>query len=323
MRIIVLDAQTLNPGDLSWDDLRSLGSCEIHDRTATPEAVIQRALNAEIVLTNKVSLNRRVIEQLSELKYIGVTATGYNMVDVEAAGRRRIPVANVPTYGTQSVAQMALAHLLNLTQHVGHHARAVARGRWSAAADFCFWDYPLVELEGMTMGIVGFGRIGRATGRIARALGMKLLIYDVVEPPEVPDGAEVVDLTRLFSQSDVVSLHCPLTVQTDKLVNAERLARMKHSALLINTSRGALIDEQALADALNAGRLAGAGLDVLDVEPASAENPLMRAKNCFITPHIAWATKAARARLLAVSVDNVRAFLEGAPQNVVNPSVLQ
>ena len=323
MRIIVLDARTLNPGDLSWDDLKALGSCEIHDRTPTPEAVVQRAVNAEIVLTNKVTLDCRVIEQLSKLQYVGATATGYDMVDVEAAGRRRIPVTNVPTYGTQSVAQMVFAHLLNFTQHVSHHARAVARGRWSASEDFCFWDYPLVELDGMTMGIVGFGRIGRATARIARALGMNLLIHDVVEPSDLPDGAEVVDLTRLFSQSDVVSLHCPLTPQTDKLINAERLAMMKHSALLINTSRGSLVDEQALADALNAGRIAGAGLDVLDVEPATSENPLMRAKNCLITPHIAWATKSARARLIATSVDNVRAFLNGTPQNVVNPSVLQ
>jgi len=317
MRIVVLDGYTLNPGDLSWSELEALGSCEIHDRTA-PSQLVDRARDAQIVLTNKVSLGREQIDQFAELQYIGVLATGYNIVDTEAARQRGIPVTNVPTYGTDSVAQMVFAHLLNLTQRVDHHGRSVAEGRWSASEDFCFWDYPLVELAGLTMGIVGFGRIGRATARLATAFGMRVVAHDVVAPLNVPEGVEIVELDELFRSSDAISLHCPLTPDTHQLVDRDRLALMKNTAFLINTSRGPLIDQPALAEALNAGRLAGAGLDVLTVEPAEPNNPLLAAKNCIITPHFAWATKAARSRLLGTVVGNVKAFLEASTENVVN-----
>jgi glycerate dehydrogenase len=327
MHVVVLDGYTLNPGDLSWDELKKLGTCEIYDRTP-PEEVHRRAEGAQIVLTNKTVLSRVDIEQLPELRYIGVLATGYNIVDVGAARERGVPVTNVPTYGTQSVAQMVFAHLLNLAQRVGYHGQTVADGRWSACEDFCYWDYPLVELAGLTMGIVGFGRIGRATARLASAFGMKVLVYDPVlpsavaeevEPEEIePEEIEIVELDAIFRLSDVISLHCPLTPETQQLVDRDRLALMKPSAFLINTSRGPLVDEQALVEALDSGGIAGAGLDVLAVEPPRADNPLLRAKNCFVTPHIAWATRSARERLLRTVVANVRAFIEGRPQNVVN-----
>ena len=317
MKIVVLDGYTLNPGDLSWGELQALGDCTIYDRSA-PEQVIPRAGEAEIVLTNKTILSAEFIKHLVKLKFISVLATGYNIVDVEAARRKRIPVSNVPTYGTESVAQMVFAHLLNLALHVGRHARTVREGRWTNSVDFCYWDTPLVELQGLTMGIVGFGRIGRATARLARAFGMNVIVYDITMPSEMPEGCRLVALEAIFQESDVVSLHCPLTPQTEDLINAERLALMRPTAYLINTSRGPLIDEQALADALNNDRIAGAGVDVLTTEPAAKDNPLLTAKNCHITPHIAWATRAARERLLRVSVDNVAAFLAGRPQNVVN-----
>lgn len=316
-RIVVLDGFTLNPGDLSWERLQELGECSIYDRSA-PEDVMTRADNAEIVLVNKVELSADMIEGLGKLKYVGVTATGYNIVDVEAARRRRIPVTNVPTYGTDSVAQMVFAHLLNLAQNVAHHAQTVSEGRWCASDDFCYWDTPLVELAGLTLGIIGFGRIGRKTAQLARAFGMNVIACDVAPPKEIPDGCRMVGLEEVFRSSDVVSLHCPLTPRTERIVNKQNLALMKTSAFLINTSRGQLVDEQALADALNNGRIAGAGLDVLAVEPPEGSNPLLRARNCYVTPHIAWATRAARKRLLDVAVDNVAAFLTGKPQNVVN-----
>jgi glycerate dehydrogenase len=278
---------------------------------------VNRAADGEIVLTNKTLLSEEIIGRLPRLRYIVVLATGYNVVDIDAARRRNVPVSNVPEYGTPSVAQMVFAHLLNLTLRVADHGRSVAAGRWSRSDDFCYWEYPLVELAGLTLGVVGFGRIGRATAEIARALGMKVLAYDVVHSPS--PGIRFVGLEELFRQSDVVSLHCPLTPETRGLVNAERLGLMKPTAYLINTSRGPVVDEQALADALNAGRIAGAGLDVLVSEPPSADNPLLGAKNCCITPHIAWASRAARQRLLDTAVANVRAFLAGKPQNVVNP----
>ncbi len=317
VRIVVLDGYTLNPGDLSWEDLKALGTCEIHDRTPAKQ-VVARAAGAAIVLTNKAVLSREAIGRLSELKYIGVLATGYNIVDVEAAAERGIPVTNVPTYGTASVAQMVFAHLLNLAQHVQHHAQTVRDGRWTTSGDFCYWDYPLIELAGMTLGIVGLGRIGRATAELGRAFGMKVLAYDVMPQQDIPDGVEMAKMDDLFQASDIVSLHCPLTPQTEKLVNAERLALMKPAALLVNTSRGPLVDETALAEALDSGKIAGAGLDVLAVEPPMPGNPLLTAKNCHVTPHIAWATRSARARLLNTVVDNVKAFLAGKPQNVVN-----
>jgi glycerate dehydrogenase len=317
MKIVVLDGFTLNPGDLSWDGLKALGACEIHDRTP-PAQVVPRAKDAQAVLTNKTVVDHENLARLPALKYIGVLATGYNIVDVKAAREKGIPVTNVPTYGTPSVAQMAFAHLLEFTQHVGHHTQTVRDGRWAKSVDFCYWDFPLVELQGLTMGIVGFGRIGRETGAVARAFGMKLLAHDCHPAPGAEGEAEFVTLDDLFRRSDVISLHCPLTPENKGFVNAARLALMKRSAFLINTSRGPLVDEKALAEALNSGRIAGAGLDVLAVEPPLAENPLLRAKNCSITPHIAWATRAARERLMKTAVDNVRAFLAGAPQNVVN-----
>ena len=317
MRIVVLDGYTLNPGDLSWDGLHALGPCTIYDRTP-PDHVVARAGDAEIVLTNKTELAGGIIEQLPRLRYVGVLATGYNVVDVAATRRRGIPVTNVPTYGTRSVAQMAIAHVLNLAVRVGDHARSVAEGGWSRNPDFCYWNAPLMELAGLTMGVIGLGQIGRTTSDLAAALGMKVLGYDPQPQVPLPETVELVDLDRLFSTSDVVSLHCPLTPQTHHMVNARRLSQMKPAALLINTSRGPLVDEAALAEALDAGRIAGAGLDVLSTEPPSPDNPLLRAKNCYVTPHIAWATKAARQRLLDVAVDNVRAFLEGDPRNVVN-----
>jgi glycerate dehydrogenase len=318
MHIVVLDGYRLNPGDLSWYELGQLGTCEVFDRSR-PDEVVPRARAAQIVLTNKVVLSREKIGQLPELRYVGVLATGYNMVDVDAARQRGIPVTNVPTYGTQSVAQMVFAHLLNLTQHVGHHAGTVAGGRWTTCPDFCYWDYPLVELAGLSMGIVGLGRIGRATAQLALAFGMKVLACDPAPQPDIPAAVELVELDAIFRRSDVVSLHCPLTPETQQFVDRRRLALMKPSAFLINTSRGPLVDQQALAEALNSGRIAGAGLDVLSTEPPPPDNPLLGARNCFITPHIAWATKAARERLLRTVVENVRAFLDGRPQNVVNP----
>jgi len=307
----------LNPGDLSWKDLEAFGECTVYDRTA-PQDVVRRAGGAEIILTNKTVLSADIIGSLTKLRYIGVLATGYNVVDIEAARRRGIPVSNVPSYATASVAQMVFAHLLNLALHVGHHARTVRDGRWTACPDFCYWDTPLLELEGLTMGIVGFGRIGRATATLARAFGMKVIVFDVTGLSQMPEGCEAAELNDVFARADVLSLHCPLTPQTEKLVNAERLALMKPTAFLINTSRGPLIDEQALADALNAGKLAGVGVDVLSTEPPSKDNPLLSAKNCHITPHIAWASRAARQRLLSIAIGNVAAFVAGKPQNVVN-----
>jgi glycerate dehydrogenase len=315
VKIVVLDGYTLNPGDLSWAALQRLGECEIHDRSA-PVEVVPRAADAHIVLTNKTVLTREQIFALPQLKYIGVLATGYNIVDVAAARERKIPVCNVPAYGTKSVAQMTLALLLELTQHVGHHAQTVREGRWSKSPDFCYWDYPLVELDGLIMGIVGFGRIGRAVAELARAFGMRIVAFS--RSKSSAPLAESVDLDTLFKISDVVTLHCPLTPETKELVNAQRLASMKPKAFLLNTSRGPLIDEMALAEALNAGRIAGAGLDVLSIEPPPANNPLFTAKNCFITPHISWATRAARERLLNTAIANVEAFLRGKPLNVIN-----
>lgn len=316
MRIVVLDGHTLNPGDLDWDALQALGSCEVYDRTS-PDQVVARAQGARIVLTNKTMLSRESIERLPQLRYVGVLATGYNVVDVEAARKQGICVTNVPAYGTPSVVQMVFAHLLNLTQHVGAHAQSVRAGDWSRCEDFCYWKFPLVELAGLTMGIVGFGRIGRQTAQIAQAFGMKVIYHDIATVPVPSSEARPVDLDTLFRESDVVSLHCPLTQANRGLVNQQRLEMMKPGAFLINTSRGPLVDEPALAAALNAGRIAGAGLDVLCEEPPRADNPLLHARNCYITPHIAWATRSARQRLMEIAVANVRAFLEGNPQNVV------
>lgn len=315
MNIVVLDGYTLNPGDLSWNELQSLGACAIYDRTP-PAEVVRRAAGAGVVLTNKTELTGGHIQNLPQLKYIGVLATGTNVVDLAAAHARGIPVTNVPAYGTKSVAQMTFALLLELTNHVGHHARTVSEGRWTSSTDWCYWDSSLVELEGLTLGIVGFGRIGRAVGELGAAFGMKVLAC-VHTAKVAPPFVRFVELDTLFRDSDVVSLHCPLTPQTAKLVDARRLALMKPTSFLLNSSRGLLVDEHALAEALNSGRIAGAAVDVLSREPPPADNPLLAARNCVITPHLAWATCAARSRLMKIAVENVRAFLQGKPQNVV------
>jgi glycerate dehydrogenase len=314
MRITILDGHTTNPGDLSWEPLHALGVCVVHDRTAAAE-IVARAADADVVLTNKTPLTRETIAALPRLECIGVLATGYNVVDVAAARARGIPVCNVPEYGTPNVAQATFALLLELTNRVGRHAELVRAGRWSSCPDFCFWEGELVELAGLTLGIVGYGRIGRAVATIGRAFGMRILAWR----RSPGDDPECVGLDRLLRESDVVSLHCPLTAETERLVNAATLATMKPTAFLVNTARGALVDEAALAAALDAGRLAGAGLDVLAVEPPAASNPLLAARNCLITPHVAWATREARRRLIEITADNVRAFAAGAPRNVVNP----
>ena len=316
MRIVVLDGHTLNPGDLSWAGLHELGQCQIHDRTS-PDDIVRRAQEAEIVLTNKTQLSKETLAQLPKLRYIGVLATGYNVVDVKAAHKQNICLTNIPAYGTVSVAQMVFAHLLNLTQHVAEHGQSVQAGTWSRSQDFCYWNFPLVELAGLTMGIIGLGRIGQTTARLALDFGMKVIYFDVEKSITPQVNAQAVDLDTLFKESDVVSLHCPLTDSNFQLVNEQRLQLMKPTAFLINTSRGPLIDEKALADALNTGKIAGAGLDVLSREPPEADNPLSKAKNCYITPHIAWATRAARQRLMDIALTNVRAFVNGKPQNVV------
>lgn len=317
MNIVVLDGHTLNPGDLSWAGLEALGECTVCDRTA-PELTVERCRDAEAVLTNKVVLGRAELAQLPRLRYIGVLATGYNIVDVAAARERGIVVANIPAYGTRSVAQTTFAHLLELTQHVGHHAQTVRDGRWTQSKDFCYWDFPLVELEGLTLGLVGFGRIGRAVAEVALAFGMKVLAHTRSGGPGEVAGVTMTDLETVFRKSDVVSLHCPLTTENKGLVNAARLSLMKPTAFLINTSRGPLVNEADLAAALNAGQIAGAGLDVLAIEPPRPDNPLLTAKNCLITPHIAWATAAARRRLMDIAINNLRAFIAGTPVNQVN-----
>jgi glycerate dehydrogenase len=316
MNIVVLDAFTLNPGDLDWTELQSLGPCAIYDRTP-PAELPRRAANADILLTNKTELASAVIQNLPALKYIGVLATGTNVVDLAAARARGIPVTNVPAYSTKSVAQLTFALLLELAQHAGHHAQTVREGRWTRSLDFCYWDYPLLELDELTLGIVGFGRIGQAVAALGAAFGMKVLAFHP-KAGAPPPGVRFLDLESLFRESDVVTLHCPLTPQTANLVNARRLSLMKPTAFLLNTSRGPVVDEPALADALNSGRIAGAALDVLSTEPPRADNPLLTAKNCLITPHLAWATRAARSRLMKIAVENVRSFLRGQPQNVVN-----
>jgi len=313
--IVILDGFTTNPGDLSWTTLESLGRVTVHDRTDDVD-IVARARGAEVVLTNKTVLSRDVIAALPDLKCICVLATGYNVVDVAAARECGVTVCNVPEYSTPNVAQAVFALLLELTNRTGHHDRTVHEGRWAACEDFCYWDGELVELAGLTLGIVGYGRIGRAVARVGRAFDMKILAHRRTATAPV-EGGEHAGLDRLFAESDVVSLHCPLTPDTKELVNATRLARMKPSAFLINTARGGLVNEADLAAALAAGTIAGAGLDVLSVEPPAASNPLLSARNCVITPHIAWATRNARRRLIEATAANVRAFLAGASRNVV------
>lgn len=317
MNIVVLDGYTLNPGDLSWADLETLGECTVHDRTP-PELTIERCRGAEIVLTNKVVLAGEAIQSLSNLKYIGMLATGYEVIDLSAASDKGVTVCNVPDYSTHTVAQMVFALLLELAHHVGHHDRTVHQGKWTASPDYTYWDYPLIELSGLTMGIVGFGRIGQAVAALAEAFGMKVLANRKPSSPFDAPTVTFTDLETLFAESDVVSLNCPLTEQTRGVVDDRLLSRMKPTAFLVNTGRGQVVNETDLAEALNSGRIAGAALDVLAVEPPQSDNPLLAAKNCIITPHLAWATRAARQRLMDTVVANIRAFLSGEPQNVVS-----
>ncbi|HEX8278163.1 MAG TPA: D-2-hydroxyacid dehydrogenase [Segetibacter sp.] len=318
MKIVILDGYTLNPGDLSWDELKKLGDVVIHDRTPA-DKVVERAKDAEIVFTNKTPIGEEALNQLSSLKYIGVLATGYNIVNTEVAKANGIIVANVPGYGTTSVVQLTFALLLELCLHVQRHSDSVMEGKWAKSADWCYWDYPLVELSGKTIGIIGFGRIGQQVGDVATAFGMNIIgnSRHWTDQSKRPNF-KWAEIPELLAQSDVVSIHCPLFPETKGLINKESLKNMKSSAFLLNTSRGPIIVDEDLADALNNDVIAGAGIDVLSAEPPSEENPLFTAKNCIITPHIAWATKEARARLLNTTVSNLSAFLQGNPVNVVN-----
>ena len=317
MKIVILDAYAANPGDLSWDEFAALGDLTVYDRTAQEDAAA-RIGDAEVVFINKVRLTDEIFAACPNLKLVSILATGYNIVDRAAAKRRGITVCNVPGYSTRAVVQMTFALLLEICQQVGLHSGAVHTGRWQTCPDFCFWDRPLIELDGKTMGIVGYGAIGSAVGTVAQALGMKLLVTARHEKP-VPEGARFVSLPELLAQSDVVSLHCPQTAENARMIDAGALAQMKDGAILLNTARGGLLDEQAVADALRSGKLLAAGMDVVSAEPIRADNPLLTAPNCFLTPHIAWAPLETRRRLQAISAENLRAFLAGKPQNVVNP----
>ena len=318
MKIVILDGYTENPGDLSWEGFESLGTLTVYDRTE-PNEIVSRIGDAEAVIVNKCPITAETMDACPELRYVGVLATGYNVVDVAAAKERHIAVTNIPTYGTTAVAQMVFAHLLAICQHVEAHSAAVHNGEWNTNPDWCFWNYPLVELAGKTMGIVGFGRIGQTVAGIARALGMNVLAFDRHENETGRALARYVSLEELLAQSDVISMHCPLFPETERMINRNTIAQMKDGVYFINTSRGQLVDEQALADALNSGKVAHAGLDVVYTEPIRTDNPLLRAKNCFITPHIAWAPKESRKRLMDIAVDNLAKFVEGKPVNVVNP----
>jgi glycerate dehydrogenase len=317
MKIVILDGYTENPGDLSWDGFEKLGELTVYDRTPR-EKIIERIGKAEAVIVNKTPIDKATLEACPNVQYIGVLATGYNVVDVNAAKEKGIAVCNIPTYGTDAVAQFAIALLLEVCHHVAHHSQAVHEGRWENNADWCFWDYPLIELAGKTMGIIGFGRIGQATGRIAKALGMKVIAYDEHANDSGAMIAEYVSLDELFAQSDIITLHCPLFPSTEGIINKKNIAKMKDSVIIINNSRGQLIHEADLAEALNSGKVYAAGLDVVSSEPIKGDNPLLKAKNCIITPHISWAPKESRKRLMDIAVNNLAAFIDGNPINVVN-----
>ncbi len=321
MRIVVLDGYVENPGDLSWDELGKLGELTVYDRTSLTdeEEAIARIGEAEIVFTNKTPITKRVIDACPGMKFIGLLATGYNVVDYVYARQKGIPVTNVPTYGTASVSQFSIALLLEICHHIGHHDASVHAGNWVSCADWCYWDYPLIELEGKTIGIIGFGRIGQAEGRIAKALGMKVLAYDLYTNDSGREIGEYVDLDTLYARSDVITLHCNLTPENTGMISKESIAKMKDGVILINNARGQLINEQDVADALNSGKMGAAGLDVVYTEPIRADNPLLKAKNCIITPHISWAPKESRQRIMDCAVANAKAYLDGKPVNVVNP----
>ena len=319
MKLVILDGYTENPGDLSWDGLRELAEVTVYDRTSLtdPAQTIARIADAEIVLTNKTPLPRAVFEACPNIKMVGVLATGYNVVDIACARERGIPVCNVPAYGTASVSQYAIALLLEACHHIGHHSDAVLAGRWASCPDWCFWDYPLIELEHKTIGIIGFGRIGQSTGRIAKALGMRVLAYDVFPTDAGRAVGEYVELDTLLAASDVIALHCNLTPENEKIICRENIAKMKDGVILVNNARGQLVAEQDLADALNSGKVAAAALDVVSSEPIRSDNPLLQAKNCILTPHISWAPIESRQRILDCTIRNVRQFLSGTPENNV------
>lgn len=318
MKIVVLDGHTLNPGDISWDGLKALGDLTVYDRTK-PEEVVERIGDAQIVYTNKTPLTKDTFEACGSLQFVGVLATGYNVVDVATAKEKGILVANIPSYGTAAVAQFAIALLLELCHHIGEHSECVKRGEWSNNKDWCFWNYPLVELAGKTMGIIGFGRIGQDTGKIAQALGMKVYAYDQYQNPDLEsETCKYVDLDTLFAQSDVISLHCPLFPSTEGIINKENISKTKDGVMILNNSRGSLIVEEDLKDALNSGKVAGAAVDVVSTEPIHMDNPLLKAKNILITPHISWAPKESRQRLMDIASENLKCFLDGKPQNIVN-----
>ena len=317
MKIVVLDGYTENPGDLSWSGFEELGEFTVYDRTPA-ELTAERIGNADIILTNKVAVTEKIMDACPGIRYIGVLATGYNVVDTEAAKNRGIIVTNIPTYGTDTVGQFAIAMLLEICHHIGYHDRSVHKGKWENCKDWCYWDFPLIELAGKTIGIIGFGRIGQATGRIAAALNMRVTAFDAYPNESGERLAEYVDLDRLYAESDVIALHCPLFPSTREMINRETIGKMKDGVIIINNSRGGLIAEQDLADALNSGKVYAAGLDVVSTEPIRKDNPLLGAKNCLITPHMSWGTKERRKRLMDIAVDNLKRFLEGAPVNVVN-----
>lgn len=316
MKIVVLDGYALNPGDLSWEGLSNLGDCQIYDRSK-PAEVLERIGNAEAIITNKVVIDQRLIDRLPDLKYIGVTATGYNVVDVQEAARRNIVVTNIPAYSTDSVAQLVFSHILNVTNRIDLHAQSVKAGDWASNPDFAYWKTPQVELAGKTLGIVGFGRIGQKVAEIAKAFGMKVIFQNRSVKTDFPDGMVQKSLSEVFAGSDFISLNCPLTTENTAFVNRDLIRTMKPTAVLINTGRGPLINEADLAEALNSGQIAAACLDVLSTEPPKPENPLLSARNCFISPHIAWATFEARQRLMNITVSNLKNFLSGKPVNVV------
>lgn len=320
MKIVILDGYTENPGDLSWKGMGALGELTVYDRTSLTDTqeTIDRVGDAEAVITNKTPIPREVFDKCPNIKYVGVLATGYNVVDINTARSKGIPVTNIPTYGTDAVGQFAIALLLEICHHIGHHSDAVHQGRWSSNADWCFWDYPLIELAGKTMGIIGFGRIGQTTGLIAKALGMNVIANDTFESESGKAVAVYVDRDTLLAQSDVIALHCPLFSETEGLINRENIAKMKDGVIILNNSRGQLIVEQDLKDALDSGKVYAAGLDVVSTEPINADNVLLGTKNCFITPHISWAPKESRQRLMNIAVNNLKAFADGNPVNVVN-----
>ena len=320
MKIVVLDGYTENPGDLSWDALAQLGELTVYDRTDPQDEalIISRMAGAELVFTNKTPITRAAIDACPRLRFIGILATGYNVVDCAYAREKGIPVSNVPAYGTASVSQFSIALLLELCHHIGHHDRAVHEGRWERCADWCFWDYPLIELEGKTMGIIGFGRIGQAEGRIARALGMRVLAHDLHPTDAGRELADYVDLDTLYARADVISLHCNLTPENTGMICAASIEKMKDGVLIVNNARGPLINEADLAAALESGKVAGAALDVVSTEPIRGDNPLLHAKNCILTPHISWAPIESRQRIMDCTVENAKAFLNGTPTNVVN-----